>query len=222
MTPLEVAKYIRSFQKVQALQLAKTRMIAQGSRYQDNVAELIRLILPKGYFQLLRRTHGYNLMYTGPVEAVPFLSRALRVALFHGLVLRVSRGVTQPSVQIGEPTEELFDAALETRPVLLELERLRQNLPPGAVIPEPEPEPVEPPITATQIAPPPRPEELAAQMAARVQGRPTVQPEAVEPPDDVEPFNPEPDDAPTAVGFESEGARRFAEALARANTRRRS
>ena len=42
MTPLDVAKYLRAFQKAASTRKVKSRMIRRESRFDDNVAELMR------------------------------------------------------------------------------------------------------------------------------------------------------------------------------------
>jgi len=225
MTPLDVAKYLRAFQKAATTRKVKSRMIRRDSRFDDNLAELIRAVLPKAYFRLLRRRRGYELQWCGERE------QATRVLPLIPTTMQQFRSVAtegayrwQPSLWIGQPTEELLDQSVALQPILARFKRDEARRANGEVV-----EPVAaamaveveqaqgeelleeneeevnvgtPVVVAEEIRPTANPQNLAEQFAAAARAR---------------------EDAlagrEQAPAFATEGERAFAAMLARATRR---
>ena len=197
MSPVEVAKYLRAFQKAASTRKIRTRLIRRDGRFLDNVAELIRALLSKHTFRLVRTRRGYVLVFQGSgTDAI-----ALRTALPNSRL----RTLAEHVVRTGSgrirvvPDEGLLDEVIASFPVLSRLRSGGGPPEPGedtAPAPEaPDDAEVARPIAVTRVVPPPV---VAAEFAAQVRAREQTPP------------------IPTNVDFATDGARRFAERLARA------
>lgn len=221
MTTLDVAKYLRAFQKAATTRKIKSRMIRREGRYDDNLAELIRAVLPKCYFRLVRRRRGYELMWTGTQEAAGRLLTR-RVGGHFEEVVNMGTYRYQATLWIGQPTEELLAQAVALQPALARFKRDEARIANGEAVeapavahtavvevvePEDPPEieefddeapPVNRVVVAAEVTATATPQNVTAEIAAAMRARR----EAL---------------APTPPAFQTEGARRFAEALAQAN-----
>lgn len=143
MTPLDVAKYVQAFQKAATTRKVKSRMIRRESRFDDNLAELIRAILPKGYVRLNRRRGGYELHWMGSQEQAGRLIPMLPPGQtpFRSLLDRAQYRQYDTSHWIGQPTEELLDNAVALQPILARFKRDEARRAAGETV---EPQVVEP------------------------------------------------------------------------------
>ena len=241
MTPLDVARYLRAFQKAATTRKIKSRMIRRDSRYDDNLAELIRAVLPKTYVRMIRRRRGYELHWHGTEEQAgrlhPILTRLAPtmagLAPFLELV-GTARYHWQPTQWIGQPTEELLDTVVALQPVMARFKRDEARIAAGEVVaapPEERPLNVVDPnstnveeletadefleeneeevnveqrvVIVEEVRRTATPQNLEEQFAAAARARMDGLAPAGQPP-----------------AFATEGARRFAEMLARANANR--
>ncbi len=187
-------------------------MIRRDGNYHDNVAELIRSILPRSLYRLVRCRRGYELVWQGTQDM--FQRLLLRLPLTVIILRTVSRGHGLERNRLTPPYDALLEQAVEALPILngFRQEEGRGGQPPvpaespdNTVPPPPEAnlvhqidevggDEVERPVRVTPAVPPAA---VAAEIATRVQGR-----------------REEP--GQTTVAFRSEGALRFAAELVRA------
>jgi hypothetical protein len=195
-----------------------SRQIRRDGRYDHSVAELIRAVLPRDLYQMPRRRQGYELVWQGSQERLDQLRALLpqRLVTLRRIARRHERHF------LASPYDALLDEAVEALPILLQFRRGETGATPP---PPPELGPEEdggvdlddrdqgeavvtdhdamlegleereqvPPIPVTHVVPP---AEITAAMAEAARAR-------------VE-------RVPTNVEFPTKGARRFAEAVARA------
>ena len=155
MTPLDVAKYVRAFQKAATTRKVKSRMIRRESRFDDNLAELIRAILPKGYVRLNRRRGGYELHWMGSQEQAGRLIPMLPPGQtpFRSLLDRAQYRQYDTSHWIGQPTEELLDNAVALQPILARFKRDEARRAAGETVDVTAPEPLST-VLAPEVAGP--------------------------------------------------------------------
>jgi len=218
MTPAEVAKYVKAFQKAARTRKVKSRLIRRDVNYHDNIAELIRPVLPRSLYRMVRRRRGYELVWQGSLEMSRRLLRRLPLGAINLCTVTAGPGTHQAfrRLWLNPPYDALLDEAVMALPILV---RFRQDEAQGiTTTPQPTGEPLadtgeaptpdenfpedgqaadefpeEEPVTVTPAVPP---AELAEEIAAAVRARA--------------------ERVPTNVDFRSEGARRFSEELARA------
>ena len=217
MTPVEVARYVRCFQRAVRTGRVHSRLIRRDGRYDESVVELIRAVLPRTMFQmLLRRGRGYELVWQGTQEELD----RLRARLPHRA--GILRSVRPPRRQfLVSPYDGLLDEAVEALPIL---SRFRQDEAAGIrTVPLPEPE--EGPEDLNADVPDPAEAEAAHEaMFEGLDDRDVAEPipvTRVVPPAEItaaiaEAARTSADRVPTNVAFPTECARRFAEAVARA------
>jgi hypothetical protein len=215
MNPVEVAKYLRCFQRAVRTGRVHSRQIRRDGRYDHSVAELIRAVLPRDLYQMPRRRQGYELVWQGSQERLDQLRALLPQRLV--TLRRIARQHERHF--LASPYDALLDEAVEALPILLQFQRGETGAtppPPPELGPEgdggvdlddrnqgeaavgtdldellEEQEQVAP-IPVTPVVPP---AEITAAMAEAARARA--------------------ERVPTNVEFETEGARRFAEEVAR-------
>lgn len=221
MTPVEVGKYVRMFQLAAGTRKVKSRMILRDGTYNDSVAELVRSVLPRAMFQMARVRNGYELRWCGNADWRGPLTQRL-----DGRGDRLTAALARGSVRLEPPYDSLLAESVWAFPIFtrLRLDAGRGTLdatePPGtyerdgwhdqdefvnadereeagdmatltarAIIP--------PQVTAAEIA------EVSRQRLEAAAAREGLEPDGIE----------------ANVTHATDGARRFAESLARASRR---
>jgi hypothetical protein len=218
MNPVEVAKYLRCFQRAVRTGRVHSRLIRRDGRYDASIAELIRAVLPRTMYQMPRRHHGYELVWQGSQEALDRLRVRLpqRLVILRRVVRLHQRHFLQP------PFEALLDEAVEALPILTHFHQdeavgMQAPPPPPERDPEDAPEGLDNRRRAEAMR---EVEEMMDELDEREEPEPIPVTHVV-PPAEItaaiaEAARTRADRVPTNVEFPTEGARRFAEAVARA------
>jgi hypothetical protein len=205
MTPAEVAKYVKAFQKAARTRKVKSRLIRRDVNYHDNIAELIRPVLSRSLYRMVRRRRGYELVWQGTSEGFQRLLPRLPQTATHLRTAGIGHGFGRD--WLTPPYDALLDEAVDALPILnrfrqdearLEVDPDAMPTEPADNLAEPIEEDEEPPIPV-EVTPAIPPEVVAENIAAAMRARE--------------------EGVPTNVEFRTEGERRFAEALARATRR---